>query len=44
MKSTTIRIVIGHNDRTLQLEEINKVKDDFINHLNLNGMKLKDIN
>lgn len=42
MKSTTIRIVIGCNDRTLQLEEINKVKEDFINHLNLNEMKLRN--
>jgi phenylalanyl-tRNA synthetase beta chain len=43
MKSTTIRIVIGHSDRTLQLEEINKVKEDFISYLNLNGMMLRNI-
>lgn len=43
MKSTTIRIVIGHSDRTLQLKEINKVKEDFISHLNLNGMNLRNI-
>lgn len=44
MKSTTIRIVIGNSNRTLHLEEINEVKELFVNHLNINGMKLKSIN
>lgn len=30
MKSTTIRIVIGDSNRTLQIEEINKVKEFFM--------------
>lgn len=44
MKSTTIRIVIGDSNRTLQIDEINKVKELFINHLNINGLYLKNIN
>ncbi|MCB2360487.1 phenylalanine--tRNA ligase subunit beta [Clostridium estertheticum] len=41
MKSTTIRLVIGDSNRTLQVEEINKVKETFINYLNINGLKLR---
>ncbi|EKQ57978.1 MULTISPECIES: phenylalanine--tRNA ligase subunit beta [unclassified Clostridium] len=44
MKSTTIRIVIGDINRTLQIEEINKVKELFIKHLNINGLNLRNIN
>lgn len=44
MKSTTIRIVIGDSNRTLQIEEINKVKEFFINHLNINGLHLRNSN
>lgn len=43
MKSTTIRLVIGNSNRTLQLEEISEVKEGFIKNLNINGMKLRSI-
>ena len=41
MKSTTIRIIIGDSNRTLHIEEINKVKQLFINHLNNNELQLR---
>jgi phenylalanyl-tRNA synthetase beta chain len=41
MKSTTIRIVIGDANRTLQLEEINDVKELFMKHLEINELQLR---
>ncbi len=41
MKSTTIRMIIGDSNRTLQIEEITKVKELFINYLNENGLQLR---
>lgn len=41
MKSTTIRIVAGDSNRTLQIDEINEVKELFINHLNSNQLYLR---
>jgi len=41
MKSTTIRMVIGDANRTLQLEEINDVKELFIKYLEINGLQLR---
>lgn len=41
MKSTTIRIIIGDSNRTLQIEEINEIKEHFIDYLNKEGLKLR---
>jgi phenylalanyl-tRNA synthetase beta chain len=41
LKSTTIRMIIGNNNRTLQIEEINGVKDSFINYLGERGLQLR---
>ncbi len=41
LKSTTIRMIIGDSNRTLQIEEITKVKELFINYLNENGLQLR---
>lgn len=41
MKSTTFRVIIGDKNRTLQDDEINNVKELFINHLELNGLQLR---
>lgn len=41
MKSTTIRMTVGDKNRTLQIEEINKAKKQFIDHLSQNGLKLR---
>lgn len=41
MKSTTMRMVIGDKNRTLQVEEINRVKELFIDHLNTMGLQLR---
>lgn len=41
MKSTTFRLVIGNNNRTLKLEEITNVKELFISHLSQNGLQLR---
>lgn len=41
MKSTTIRVTIGDRNRTLQVEEINEVKELFINHLSENDLQLR---
>lgn len=41
MKSTTIRIIVGHNERTLQIEEINNLKELFIQHLMKNDLNLR---
>lgn len=41
MKSTTIRITLGDNNRALQVEEINCIKELFVEYLSNNGMKLR---
>ncbi|GKX66650.1 phenylalanine--tRNA ligase subunit beta [Inconstantimicrobium mannanitabidum] len=41
MKSTTFRMTIGDKNTTLQIEEINKVKEQFIDYLSKNGLKLR---
>lgn len=41
MKSTTIRMVIGDNSRTLHIDEINEVKELFINYLNKNDLQIR---
>jgi phenylalanyl-tRNA synthetase beta chain len=41
VKSTTIRMVIGRSDKTIKLEEINKINELFIEHLKENGMQLR---
>jgi len=34
-------MIIGDSNRTLQIEEITKVKELFINYLNENGLQLR---
>lgn len=41
MKSTTLRMIVSHNERTLQIEEINNLKDQFIKYLMENDLKLR---
>jgi phenylalanyl-tRNA synthetase beta chain len=41
MKSTTIRMTIGHKDKSLQLEEINSIREQFIEHLKIKGLQLR---
>jgi len=41
MKSTTIRIFVGNINRTMQVEEMNQVKELFINHLSINSLGLR---
>lgn len=41
MKSTTVRMIIGDPSRTLQLEEINEVKERFISYLKARGLLLR---
>lgn len=41
MKSTTIRMTIGRSDKTLQLEEINTLRELFMKFLNVKGLQLR---
>ena len=41
LKSTTLRVVLGTSERTLQLEEINDLKVLFIEHLAAWGLELR---
>jgi phenylalanyl-tRNA synthetase beta chain len=41
IKSTTVRVIIADRNRTLKVEEINEVKELFINHLSENDLQLR---
>jgi phenylalanyl-tRNA synthetase beta chain len=41
MKSITIRMTIGHKDKSLLLEEINSIRELFIEHLKIKGLQLR---
>lgn len=41
MKSTTVRMIVSHDERTLQIEEINNLKELFIQYLMDNDLKLR---
>jgi phenylalanyl-tRNA synthetase beta chain len=41
IKSTTFRVTIGSSNRTLQVEEINELKELFISYLGKNGLRLR---
>ncbi|MFZ5352205.1 MAG: phenylalanine--tRNA ligase subunit beta [Bacillota bacterium] len=41
MKSTTIRLKLGNKEKTLTLQEINILKDEFVSHLECFNMSLR---
>jgi len=41
MKSTTFRVIIGNKNRTLQIDEINNIKELFKNYLDKNELQLR---